>query len=318
MKMSHIFSPLIFTLSFCALLFFSAAKKDCDGRWSYKVEASKTLSFEERKKVLEIYTIRLTGLGIKKGDFAMAWDGNTVNVIISNPGKYGGIREEITKMLSAEGRLAFWETYSRSEIASSLVPALRAGGSLSSFLAMFDSTSIKSSSSDDQGCLFGYLFENKKNNFTGIMDSLQLNKTLPANLKFAFLSKPNVEYPGAIGVISLKTKTDGTARFDNPKLTEVKMITNKSYPGFEISMRMDSVAAVKWAIMTRENTGRSIAFVIDGAVLMYPNVSGSITGGVSSITGNFDKAEAEQIVTLLKTGPLPSPMKMVEINNGNQ
>jgi SecD/SecF fusion protein len=221
-------------------------------------------------------------------------------------------------MLAAEGHLAFWETYRLSEIWRSLSVPFRDGEIRNQFIAMFDSTSFKSSYTADQSCLFGYVFENQKNNLTRITDSLRTAQALPPDVRFAFLGAPVEEHPGTTGVILLKTKSDGTARLDNPQLTEVKTIPNKYDKNLEISMRMDSAATMKWAVMTRENTGRSIAIVLDGAVLLYPNVNGEITGGVSSITGNFDKAETERIVTLLKTGPLPCPVKMIEINNGKQ
>lgn len=61
-----------------------------------------------------------------------------------------------------------------------------------------------------------------------------------------------------------------------------------------------------------ENIGKSIAIVLDNYVYSYPNVQGEIAGGRSSITGNFEISEAQDLANILKAGKLPAPAHIVE------
>lgn len=77
-------------------------------------------------------------------------------------------------------------------------------------------------------------------------------------------------------------------------------------------MSMNSDGARKWAQLTKQNLGRSIAIVLDGFVYSYPTVQSEITGGNSQITGNFTTEEAQDLANVLKSGKLPAPATIVE------
>ncbi|MBO7285148.1 MAG: protein translocase subunit SecDF, partial [Alistipes sp.] len=77
--------------------------------------------------------------------------------------------------------------------------------------------------------------------------------------------------------------------------------------GFEVSMTMNSETAIKWADITERNTNKQIAIVLDGYVYSAPVSHGRIDGGSSSITGNFDVQEAEDLASVLNSGKAPAP-----------
>ncbi len=62
--------------------------------------------------------------------------------------------------------------------------------------------------------------------------------------------------------------------------------------------------------MTLEISVRDIVF--DGHVISAPNVNDAITGGRSSIIGNFDVDEALGIASMLRSGSMPAVIKIVE------
>ncbi len=80
----------------------------------------------------------------------------------------------------------------------------------------------------------------------------------------------------------------------------------------EVSMSMNSEGAKTWARLTRENVGEIIAIVLDGAVHSHPVVNQEITGGQSSITGNFTPEEAQDLANILKSGALPAPARIIQ------
>ncbi len=80
----------------------------------------------------------------------------------------------------------------------------------------------------------------------------------------------------------------------------------------DVSMEMNTDGARRWAQMTKQNIGRSIAIVLDGYVYSAPNVNSEITGGSSQITGNFTLDEAKDLANVLKSGKMPAPTHIVQ------
>ena len=79
-----------------------------------------------------------------------------------------------------------------------------------------------------------------------------------------------------------------------------------------VSMTMNTDGARRWAQLTKQNIGRSIAIVLDGYVYSAPNVQTEITGGNSIITGNFTLNETKDLANVLKSGKMPAPAHIVQ------
>ena len=79
-----------------------------------------------------------------------------------------------------------------------------------------------------------------------------------------------------------------------------------------VSMTMNIAGAKKWAKITEENKDKRIAIVLDDVVYSAPNVMGKISGGQSSITGDFTVEESQDLANILKSGKLPAPLRIVE------
>src|SRR5205807_585228 len=56
----------------------------------------------------------------------------------------------------------------------------------------------------------------------------------------------------------------------------------------------------------------AIAIVLDNNVYSAPGVVDPITGGVSSISGNFQQEETKDLANVLKAGRLPAPAVIVD------
>ncbi len=80
----------------------------------------------------------------------------------------------------------------------------------------------------------------------------------------------------------------------------------------QVSMTMNSEGARIWARLTGANVGKHIAIVLDNVVYSYPVVNERIPSGRSSITGLDSQEEAQDIVTVLKSGALPAPVDIIE------
>ena len=82
----------------------------------------------------------------------------------------------------------------------------------------------------------------------------------------------------------------------------------------QVSMSMNQEGAQIWARLTKESIGRSIAIVLDGVVYSAPNVNNEITGGQSSISGNFTIEEANDLANVLNSGKMETSVVIEQEN----
>ncbi len=79
-----------------------------------------------------------------------------------------------------------------------------------------------------------------------------------------------------------------------------------------IKMQMTPAGSITWANLTEKNNGRFVAISLDNEVYSSPRVNGKIEGGNTEISGNFEVEEAQDLSSVLKTGKLDAPAKIVQ------
>jgi SecD/SecF fusion protein len=158
--------------------------------------------------------------------------------------------------------------------------------------------------------------------FNKILNNQGFKASLPSNIrnfKFAWGNKAiNTGSPEVGSVLSLYALSGD--QNNNPLLPgevvdqatgerNMGSITNEPV----VSMRMNSEGAQKWARITEENVGNSIAIVLDNMVYSAPNINEKISGGSSQISGNFTLQEAQDLANILQAGSLPASSKIVQL-----
>ena len=113
-------------------------------------------------------------------------------------------------------------------------------------------------------------------------------------------------------LVALKNVAGKGAVLDGSVITSARVNYNNYTSAAEVSMTMNSTGAAKWEVITEQNIGKQIAIVMDGQVYSYPNVQNKISGGSSQITGNFTQEEADDLATVLKSGKLSTPARIVQ------
>jgi preprotein translocase subunit SecD len=79
-----------------------------------------------------------------------------------------------------------------------------------------------------------------------------------------------------------------------------------------VQMSMDLFGAERWAQITEDNVNKRVAVVLDSAVYSAPWIEEKIPGGHTRITGSADLKEAELLATVLKSGALKAPIRIIE------
>ena len=260
--------------------------------------------------------------------------------------------ERVRKLLQGTASLEFWQTYTYQEISSYLQelnneirvknaaleesqPADTAvadttatDNSLEAALAETgDSQTDNASVAAKMNPLFSVLQPMGGNGaclgIAHYRDTAQINKwfaeyrsMFPGDFVPAWTFKPSnfsgLQPDTYFELVALKNVAGKGAVLDGGVITSARVNYNQMSGNAEVSMTMNSTGAAKWEVITEQNVGHQIAIVMDGQVYSYPNVQNKISGGSSQITGNFTQAEADDLATVLKSGKLSTPARIVQ------
>ncbi|MCQ2149801.1 MAG: protein translocase subunit SecDF [Bacteroidales bacterium] len=274
--------------------------------------------------------------------------GNTGRILVELPGVKEP--ERVRNLLQGTASLEFWTTYDNSEIFPYLAEAnkLLAGiledsqpeeaapqaeGSSSIVEQELAASQDNAAAEADRKAnpLFSVLYPSqaKGNACIGYANAVDMEKVnaylampqvaelFPAEFRAMWSVKPS-EYFGngnLYELVAIKSSSrDGKAPLDGGVVTDARVVYDNGHQGGQpsVSMTMNAEGANIWARLTKDNIGRQVAIVLDGAVYSYPTVQGEISGGNSSITGNFTPEEATDLVNVLKSGKLPAPATIVQ------
>ena len=150
-----------------------------------------------------------------------------------------------------------------------------------------------------------------------IAEGVAAGKVNAREVKYLWSAKPiedgsNVFELYAIKIEDYDRNTNmPKAKLDGSVITDARQDFG-SNEGNEISMTMNSEGAHAWKNITHDNIGKCVAIVLDDQVYSAPRVNDEISGGRSSITGDFTLEEAKDLANILKSGKLPAPAKIVQ------
>ncbi|MCR5325849.1 MAG: protein translocase subunit SecDF [Bacteroidales bacterium] len=271
--------------------------------------------------------------------------GNTGRILVELPGVKEP--ERVRKLLQGTASLEFWTTFDNAEIypylaeANQLLANLLAADEDAAPAAKKDlvSEEIEANAAESEEDLAAYrkanpLFAvlqpsqargNACIGYAAIKDTALVNRYLampqvrdifPAEFRPMWSVKPAsyLQNDNIYELVAIKADSrDGQAPLDGSAVTDARVSYDNGrggYPG--VSMTMNAEGANIWAHLTKDNIGKQVAIVLDGTVYSYPTVQTEISGGSSSITGNFSVEEATDLTNVLKSGKLPAPATIVQ------
>ena len=275
--------------------------------------------------------------------------GNTGRILVELPGVKEP--ERVRKLLQGTASLEFWPTFTYDEMASYLdeanlrlaeilsadAPAAVEEAASEAMDAVAQELQAQNAADDatvaaarKANPLYAVLSPsgmrgNACIGFAAAADTAQINKYLhmpeieavfPAEFRPMWSVQPSsyMQSDNIYELIAIKaTSRDGKAPLDGGSVTDAHVDYDQRRGGNPgVSMTMNAEGANVWARLTKENIGRQVAIVLDGTVYSYPTVQTEITGGSSSITGNFTIDEATDLTNVLKSGKLPAPATIVQ------
>ena len=209
--------------------------------------------------------------------------------------------ERVEKLLRASASLEFWETYNASEINIDQVNGA---------IVQNDTTLYSVLKPVNAGPVVGTAHFKDTATVTAILNKAR--SMFPRELHFGWSVKPVDASETMFQLIALKSQPNGRPVLDGDVVTDAQVDFEQGSAYASVSMTMSPTGAGAWERVTGQNVGKSIAIVLDGYVYSYPTVQNKISGGRSSITGNFTVEEAKDLANTLNSGKMLVPATVVQ------
>jgi preprotein translocase subunit SecD len=241
-------------------------------------------------KSAEVIASRLNLFGIKSSEVKVSADNGQLTVFIPDDTDIS----DIEGLFTSKGDLAFYETFTHSEITDLLKPD-------NQLFKLLDQDNVKSPSDPRVGCTSD---ENRKK-----ADEFVLSVSHFKNCRFCWGagSEKSVNC-----LFALKTKEDGKPLIERSDIETVKTAKTTGMKDIKIQIKLKPRAAAVFAEATRNNINKCIAVTIDGKVTSWPRVQDAIEGGEIEVTGDFTWNEAKYFPVIFNTEKLPLSFKILK------
>ncbi len=287
--------------------------------------------------MINILRIRIDRYGIRHQNVTRI--GNSENILVELPAIEN--MDRVKRLIETRAKLEFWETYELSEIYSyfdqvntGLLDDKKIEYAIEMKIDKIDEEfrefaeknplfvhlrpAVDANMQLMQGPLVGYVAIQDTSTINYIFNNKSVKEILPQDLRFYWAYKPLSEDEDMLQLLAIKVTTrDGNAPIDGRLITDVKMEYDQN-DNITIHLSMNSEGAKIWQRLTRDNIGRSIAITLDNNVYSYTTVQPEIKDGQTSIAGDFTENEAQDLVNILRTGPLPITVSIVDENQKKQ
>ena len=151
----------------------------------------------------------------------------------------------------------------------------------------------------------------------GLNDPNRIKKLLgkTANLTFRLVSEEENDFGSEIMFYeddSSQLKISKRVMISGDNLINARPTFDNLNNESVVSFTLDRVGAKKFARVTTDNVGKSLAIVLDNKIISAPVIREPILGGNGQISGNFTLQSASDFALLLRSGALPAPLHIIE------
>ncbi len=172
------------------------------------------------------------------------------------------------------------------------------------------------------GAVVGWVAQKDTAKVNAFFKRPEIAGIIPQSMKFMWSVKPaDLGVPAGGGgakifeLYAIKvTSTDGKPDLGGDAIADARADFQQGNKP-EVTMRMTGEGSAKWKKITAEaaadaSNKKAIAIVLDNTVYSAPTVQDEISGGNSSITGNFTVNDTQDLANILKAGKLPAPARI--------
>ena len=288
-------------------------------------------------KIIQILRKRIERLGVANPGIQQFQIKNRILVVLP------GINDpkRVSKLIGVTANLEFWETFENNDVYPYLLEAnkrLRDINNVTKSSVSGKDASIISGASDLtkknfplfsvlspnaspdgkllSGPVVGYAHYKDIVKVNEILNIPQIKSTFPRSMLLKWTAQPGEKNSDSYQLIALKvTNRDGRASIDGKAVVDARPVFGKNEDYYTVDINMNSDGILIWKQMTRANTGKRIAIVLDNYVQSVITVQNEISDGLCSITGSFANEEGQDLANLICSGKFPVPVTITSINS---
>lgn len=162
----------------------------------------------------------------------------------------------------------------------------------------------------EQQPIAGRVYAQDTSTVNDLLNRSEVKDMLPSDVRLLWDANPRQTQGGQeiYNLLAVKQEIE----LSGETITEASVTFDQTTSEPKVSMTMNSEGARTWSRLTGANVGKQVAIVLDGVVYSYPNIEERIPSGRTQISGLESRQEAEDIVTILRSGSLPAPVDIVE------
>jgi SecD/SecF fusion protein len=255
-----------------------------------------------------------------------------------------GVQDETTvaKKLQSTANLQFYETYEKNQLQQFIQQANVMSTQPEVVMEMdttsSDTTTIAKDSSKKEaakpltfgtkekgletylsggeGAMIGFSKVEDKEKVDKILRRRDIKALFPMDMCFMWSAKPEkfgVTKEEQYVLYAVRIPEGGNALVGGTDVKNANKGLDQASGAVTVDLSMTTEGGEKWAQMTQNNVGKSVAITMDSVVYSAPRVNEAITGGNTQISGNFTIQDAEDLAGLLNGGALPTPCVIKEL-----
>ncbi len=160
-----------------------------------------------------------------------------------------------------------------------------------------------------QSVVFGHVAAQDTARVNELLADPEVREMLPSDVELMYGANPIGTTEGGQEIFELLGVSD-EVELSGEAVTDASVQFSRTNQP-EVNITMNSDGARIWARVTGANVGEFISIALDGVIYNYATVEERIAGGRTRISGLDSRAEAQDIVTILKSGALPAPVDIV-------
>ena len=163
----------------------------------------------------------------------------------------------------------------------------------------------------------GFADRNQMKSLSKVLNNPEVKKAFPNDVEFHWSKDASpISGLGAKHILYAirKGSPNGKAPVAGDVVTEATANPDPVSGQMAVSITMNNKGAKQWGTLTTaaaNDRNREVAILLDGEVVSAPTVNVPITGGRSSISGNFTVQEANDLAKILSVGKLPAKTRII-------
>jgi preprotein translocase subunit SecD len=274
-----------------AITLTSAVQKSSESTKNITLQSTgKNPGPESLKRSADIISARLKLYGLNSSEVKVLADKGQVKIQLTENADISAIEGLVT----AKGEMAFYETYTQSEIKDLLQQD-------NPLFKLLKHDKEPKSYDPRVGCTGP---ENRKQ-----ADEYLRTANPVKNCKLFWQVEPE---KSGYCLFALKTNEDGKPLLMRSDVDSVRIATTGDTQEPKIQIKLKPAGAIIFADATKKDLKKVIAIVIDDQVYSWPVVQNVIEGGEIEVTGSFAEKEVKYFPALFNSDQLPVNFKILK------